>query len=318
MQPAFVYCPEFDFTLPREEGQALASLHRFDGQRASRAWTLLDGEELPSSCWLEPGPVDPADLSRVHDSAYLASLGNPEVLAEVIEVPEAAEAPPELLEEVLLQPMRHACEGTRLAVDAALEGGLVVHLSGGYHHAKRERGEGFCAWSDLALGVDRARTRHDLERILVIDLDAHQGNGVGSIFAGDPGVTVFDVYNADIWPQDEAARAGIDHEFRLSSGTTGSTYLGLLRRELPPVLDDLRPELVLYNAGTDIVAGDPLGELSVAFEDVEARDRLVVEECASRGLPLVTLASGGYTEDSHRLLASLACFVRDRWLQPMR
>ncbi len=318
MRPVFVHRPEFDFTVPRAEGDALASLHRFDGRRASRAWELLGGDSLPEEARLRPGRVPPEALARVHGEAYLATLGDAAVLAGIIEIPEAAQAPPELLDAVLLEPMRHACEGTRLAVDAALEGGLAVHLSGGYHHAKRDRGEGFCVWSDLALGVDRARAHHGLERVMIVDLDAHQGNGVGSIFAGDPGVAVFDVYNADIWPWDEEARAGIRYEHRLASGTGGEAYLGLLERELPAALREFAPQLVIYNAGTDIVAGDPLGELDVAFGAVEARDRFVVERCAELGLPLVTLASGGYTEDSHRLLASLARFVRDRWLSPAR
>jgi histone deacetylase 11 len=314
MRPVFVHRPEFDFTLPGFGAEALSSLQRFDGGRAGRAWALLDGESLPASARIQPERVSPETLARVHEADYLASLGNPATLARIIEIPEAADAPLELLERVLLEPMRHACEGTRLAVDAALEGGIAVHLSGGYHHAKRDRGEGFCVWSDLALGIDRARSHHGLERVMVVDLDAHQGNGVGAMFDGDEGVAVFDLYNADIWPWDEEARAGIRFEHRVASGTDGQTYLELLHRELPAALAEFAPQLVIFNAGTDVVAGDPLGELALPFEAVEARDRFVVERCAELAIPLVTLASGGYTEHSHRLLASLGSFVRDRWL----
>lgn len=314
MDPAFVYRPEFDFTLPAFDAEALASLHRFDGRRASRAWKDFDGDSLPSGARLVPERVTFDQLREVHGHDYLTSLRSSAVLAEIIELPEAAAAPIGLLEGVLLEPMRYACGGTLAAVDACFERGIVVHLSGGYHHAKREHGEGFCVWSDLALGVERARTRHGVERVMVVDLDAHQGNGLGDVFAGDETVAIFDVYNAEIWPHDEAARAGIRFEHRLASGTTGDAYLELLTRELPAAMDSARPQLVLYNAGTDIVDGDPLGGLSVPFEDVEARDRFVLDECVRRALPVVTTASGGYTDHSYRLLASMCTYVRERWL----
>jgi len=314
MDPAFVYRPEFDFTLPALDAEALASLHRFDGRRASRAWALFEGDSLPERARIVPERVSFDELREVHGHDYLTSLRSSAVLAEIIELPEAAAAPFELLEGVLLEPMRYACGGTLAAVDACFERGVVVHLSGGYHHAKRDRGEGFCVWSDLALGAERARTRHGVERVLIVDLDAHQGNGLGSIFTGEDDVAVFDLYNADIWPHDEEARAGIRFENRLASRTAGHDYLRLLARELPAALDEFQPGLVLYNAGTDIVDGDPLGDLGVAFEDVEARDRFVVDECVRRSLPVVTTASGGYTDHSHRLLASLCTYVRERWL----
>jgi histone deacetylase 11 len=151
-------------------------------------------------------------------------------------------------------------------------------------------------------------------RVLVVDLDAHQGNGVASIFAEDEDVAVFDVYNGEIWPGDEEARRAIRWEHPLPSGTSGAAYLELLRRELPRALDEFEPQLLLYNAGTDIVAGDPLGLLEVAHADVSRRDFLVLEEAARRALPTVVVPSGGYTDASHRLLAELLVGVAERWL----
>lgn len=317
MEPAFVHSPRYDYALP-EMGPAdqLASLHRFDGKRASRAWALF--EEVggaPAGTRLEPAPVERADLLLAHDAAYLDSLTSSEALAEIIEIPEAALVPFDLLEAILLEPMRHATGGTILALREAFERGLVVNLSGGYHHAKRDRGEGFCAFSDLAVAIGVARRERGPLRALVVDLDAHQGNGVASIFARDDDAAVFDVYNGEIWPQDEVARRAIRWDHPLPSGTDGAAYLELLARELPRALDEFEPQLVMYNAGTDIVAGDPLGLFEVSTEDVLRRDLFVLEETARRGLPTVVTPSGGYTETSHQLLAELLIEVRERWLR---
>ncbi|MCB9916031.1 MAG: histone deacetylase [Planctomycetes bacterium] len=315
MRPAFVHSPAYDFRLPAELARVLANLHHFDGLRAQRAWALFEaGGAVPAEARLAPREVTRAELERVHTGAYLASLASPEVIAEVLEVPLAAQVPLDLLERAVLAPMRLATGGTVEAARHARERGLVVNLAGGYHHAKPWRGEGFCVYADLAIALEAVRAEQGLARALVIDLDAHQGNGVEAAYLHDERVAVFDVYNADIWPQDEQAKAGIRWDHPLRTGARGAEYLGVLEAHLGPALDEFAPELALYNAGTDVVAGDPLGLMELGEADVLARDVFVLESLARRGVPTVVTTSGGYTDASHRMVAAMLGAIRARWM----
>jgi histone deacetylase 11 len=193
----------------------------------------------------------------------------------------------------------------------ALERGLVINLSGGYHHAKPDQGEGFCLFSDIALAIDAIRTSapgREGGRIAYIDLDAHQGNGVCHHFLDDREVFVFDMYNATIYPWfDVRARERIDCDVPLPRGCDGSTYLGKLKERLPAFLDSVtssRPVLLaVFNAGSDILAGDPLGGLGVSADEILERDRFVIAECGNRQIPVLMLPSGGYTRQSYQVIA---------------
>lgn len=141
--------------------------------------------------------------------------------------------------------------------------------------------------------------------MLVVDLDVHQGDGTSAILADEEGVAILDVYDADIFPGDAEARRGLRWDLPLASGASSAAYLDLVEGELPRALDDFDPQLVLYNAGTDVVAEDPLGSLAVEPEAVERRDELVLAETRRRGISTVVTASGGYSEQSHRLLGAM-------------
>lgn len=314
-RPNFVYSAGYDFRLPDFEAQELSNLHLFDGLRAQRAWSLFQsGGPVPEHSIIEPREITRAELELAHTPQYLDSLGSPEAIAEILEIPLAACAPIELLDRVVLGPMRLATGGTVIAAQRALEDGLAFQLAGGYHHAKPASGEGFCVYNDIAVAIRAVRESAGLERVMVVDLDAHQGNGVEECFKEDAGVAVFDVYNFDIYPQDEVARFGIRWDHPLHEGTDGAEYLSLLISQLPRALDEFEPQLVVYNAGTDVVVGDPLGALSIAPQEVIARDLLVIDETRRREVPLVVTPSGGYSDESHRLIAGTLAGIRARWM----
>ena len=155
------------------------------------------------------------------------------------------------------------------------------------------------------------------DRVAYIDLDAHQRNGVARVFFDDPRVFLFDVYNEQIYPHDVYARRRIDHDLPIPGGYDDQRYLSLLRAELPAFLDGIsksrRPALAVYNAGTDVLAGDPLGNLRVSADGVLARDQFVLNQLTDRGIPWVMLPSGGYTRDSYRLLARTTAWALRRW-----
>jgi histone deacetylase 11 len=268
-----------------------------------------------------PRPASVADLAAVHDPAYLDRLRDPRVLARALELPFVGRLPGWVTSWAILRPMRWGVAGSLVAARAALAAGLAVNLSGGYHHAKPDRGEGFCVFNDIAYLVHGLRAEGRLnaeERVAYIDLDAHQGNGVCHHFRADGRVFIYDAYNPGIYPAfDGEARDRIDCPVPLPAGCTGAEYLRLLAGTLPGFLDSIgrtgRVGLAVYNAGTDVVAGDALGGLRVSAADVLARDLYVVEQVRARGLPVVMLLSGGYSRESYRLVANTAVELLRRY-----
>jgi len=208
--------------------------------------------------------------------------------------------------------MRWACAGTLLAGELALREGFAVNLSGGYHHAKPDRGEGFCVYSDIALLVAHLRSTGAIgsdSTVVYVDVDAHQGNGVCHCFLDDGTVAILDMFNQDIYPAyDEVARERINCPIPVESDCATDRYLSLLETGLVSFLDSIsessRPVLLIYNAGTDILRGDPLGLLAVSAEGIVRRDLLVARQARDRGIPLVMLLSGGYTNESHAIIAN--------------
>jgi histone deacetylase 11 len=316
--PAIYFHPGYDISF-----LGLERLHPFDSRKYGRAFAELQrtlGADLSRYHRVVDRPASDAELALAHTPAYLATLNRSSVIASAVEIRSLAYLPASLLHWRVLTPMRLATRGTILAMQAALETGLAFNLSGGYHHAKPDGGEGFCLFSDIAIAVRQLRADGHLagnDRIVYIDLDAHQGNGVCHQFRDDRNVYLFDIYNQDVYPcwSDLQARDRIDCDLPVTTGCTGGEYLGLLHRRLPGFLDGLSQtqpiRLAIYNAGTDVVRDDPLGQLELSPEDVKARDCYVAEQCRQRGIPLVMLPSGGYTRESYRLVAgSIEAMVR--------
>lgn len=317
MTPAIVYAPQYNIGFFGVE-----RLHPFDSRKYGRAWAGLRerfGARLRDHHVRPAGPISDADLRTVHTDPYLdRDLRSAAYVARALEVPPLARAPRWLIDWRVLRPIWWAAAGTITAAREALARGFALNLSGGYHHASQARGEGFCVYSDIGVAVAVLRRDGDLaggDRVLYIDLDAHQGNGVARVFERDPTVFIFDVYNREIYPCDSQARRRIDCDLPVPSGYDDGRYLGTLRRELPRFLDAFSgpgPRLAVYNAGTDVFAGDPLGRLSVSAEGVFERDRFVIDELSRRGIPCLMLPSGGYTRESYRLIARTATWVLER------
>lgn len=290
----------------------LERLHPFDSRKYGRAWKLLCqqfGAKLKHHHVAVDRPASEAELRSVHSIKYLASLRDSREIAAALEIPSFRRLPGWLLHWQILSRMRWAVRGSVLAAKAALQCGAAVNLSGGYHHAKPIRGEGFCVFSDIALIVEQLRQEQLLkpeETIAYIDLDAHQGNGVCHQFLIDRSVMIFDMYNRTIYPGgDFLAQSRIDVDIPLPSGCSGAHYLETLRDKLPAFLDSLsNPRLAIYNAGTDVFTGDQLGGLNLSAEDILQRDLFVFQQCRQRHIPVVMLLSGGYSQQSYRLVAN--------------
>ncbi|MEO1087682.1 MAG: histone deacetylase, partial [Acidobacteriota bacterium] len=259
------------------------------------------------------------ELLQVHGADYLDSLESSAVLAEALEVPPLAALPAAMLDAEVLEPMRWATRGTVLAAEAALVDGAAVNLGGGFHHAKRNRGEGFTLYSDLAVAVELLDAagrlgRRDGPRVGFIDLDAHQGNGPKSIFEDDDRAVFLDVFNGQIYPAERFAVEPPSVDVELPMGTTTAVYLEAVKAAVPAFLDASGAmDLVFYVAGTDIYEHDPLGLLRVSAEGMVERDLFVTETLTAAGIPWVMVTAGGYTEESHRSIASAVGGMLDRW-----
>jgi histone deacetylase 11 len=293
----------------------LERLHPFDSRKYGRAWRAMGRavRRLRNRAWVGvPRPVSVADLAEVHDPAYLERLRSSEELAQALELPFVRKLPGWGVRWVILRPMRWAVAGSLVAAREGLTHGLAVNLSGGYHHAKPDRGEGFCVFNDVAYLVHRLRAESRLgadDRVAYVDLDAHQGNGVCHHFHSDRRVFIYDAFNPSIYPAyDRAARDRIDCPVPLPDRCTGAEYLRLLELSLPGFLDSIgrggRVGLAVYNAGTDVYEGDQLGGLRLSAADVLARDLYVIDQIRARGIPVIMLLSGGYSRESYRLVAN--------------
>jgi histone deacetylase 11 len=301
----------------------LERLHPFDSRKYGRAWKLLRrevGRKL-LRCRVNPGrPISRDELLRVHTSDYLDRLNDPKFVSGVLEVPPLRHLPGWLVDRLVLRPMRWATMGTIVGAREAIRHGLAINLSGGYHHASPDNGHGFSAYADVGLAVDELRRGGLLgeqDRIVYVDLDAHQGNGVCRTFMRDSRVFIYDQYNAMNFPFDQVAQRRIDCSVPLAPRYDDDRYLRALRTKLPPFLDAISKaeaiRFAIYNAGTDIVADDQLGGLSVSAKGVRERDEFVLDQLVSRHIPTLVLLSGGYSRNSFRLVAAMAKYVLDTW-----
>lgn len=316
MKTTIVYSPSYDFSLFGFE-----RLHPFDAKKFGRAFSLIRenfGVALPSRVVAPTAPASDEVLAQVHTPEYMASLRSSSTVAKALEIAAARLLPNAILQRNVLDPMRHAVAGTILAAEFALDGAMVMNLGGGFHHAFRDHGEGFCIYADVALAIASLRRSGRLradDKIMIVDLDAHRGNGFEDIAKDDPAIHVFDVYNFQIYPGLLPHSDPDKQPFMIPvlAGSDDATYREILANDLPKFLESAAgAKLAFYNAGTDIVAGDPLGRLQVSPAGVTERDRVVIEALASRGIPTVIVTSGGYTKISHKLVAETALYLLER------
>jgi hypothetical protein len=204
-------------------------------------------------------------------------------------------------------------QATRLSLRT---GEVAVHLGGGYHHATPDSGLGFCVFNDVAVAIRRLRSRGFADPVLVVDLDLHDGNGTRLVFADDPTVHTFSIHGDDWGPTDAVASTSI----ALGPGVEDPRFLDTLREALPPVVASVRPGLVVYLAGTDGAADDPLGNWKLTADALIERDRFVTQlvRQGGRGCPMVVLLAGGYGRHAWRYTARyLLWLASGREMEPV-
>lgn len=189
---------------------------------------------------------------------------------------------------------REVCiaQGTIEASAYALEYGIAFNIAGGTHHAGSNWGEGFCLLNDQAIAAHYLLDKKKVEKILIIDLDVHQGNGTAEIFKDDKRVFTFSVHSQRNFPFRKEIS---DLDIGLTDGVADEAYLRLLRREIPLLIARVKPDFIFYLSGVDVLASDKLGWLNLSKKGCATRDEIVFENCKQYGIPVQVSMGGGYS-----------------------
>ncbi len=250
---------------------------------------------------VEPQPIAPGDILRVHTPAYVHAFINGTLERKAmlrLGLPWSQE---------LVHRAFAVIGGTLGAARAALRDGIAANLAGGTHHAFADHGEGYCVFNDLVIVLRRLRADGCISRALIIDLDVHQGNGTAALCQTDPDTFTFSMHGENNYP---ARKEQSSWDIALPDGTTDEQYLGLLEESLPVLLQQARPDLILYQAGVDVLRGDRFGKLTLSMAGVGERDRFVCAYARRAGIPLVVTLGGGYARDINRIVTAHCQTVR--------
>ncbi len=197
------------------------------------------------------------------------------------------------LREDLVQRGRYIAQGTIDCAKFAQQYGVALNIAGGTHHSFADRGEGFCLLNDIAIAANYFLKENLSKKILVIDLDVHQGNGTAKIFENEDRVFTFSMHGAKNYP---TKKEKSDLDIGVPDKTEDEAYLKILRTTLPNLIDAVQPDLIFYLSGVDVLASDKLGRISMTMEGCKERDRIVLETCKLHNIPVAISMGGGYSE----------------------
>ncbi len=199
------------------------------------------------------------------------------------------------LNAALIERELRIAQGTTISGCAfAFENQIAFNVAGGTHHAGTNWGEGFCMLNDQAIAANYLLKHQLAKKILIVDLDVHQGNGTAQIFEHQPLVFTFSMHGANNFPY---RKEHSDLDIPLADFTEGETYLDLLYHTLPDLISGVKPDFIFYLAGVDVLATDKLGKLSLSKDDCKARDQFVFEQCRQNKIPVQVSMGGGYSPD---------------------
>jgi acetoin utilization deacetylase AcuC-like enzyme len=273
--------------------------HRFPIGKYRKVYDLLAPRHGHLFQFAGRAPVE--DLRLIHDLAYI------EAIEGVSLDPHRARRLGFPLSPELADRSRRSVGGTLTALTWAIAHGAAGHLAGGTHHGFRDRGEGYCVYNDIAVAVAVARRDHGLRRVAIVDLDVHQGNGTAAIFAGDPEVFTLSLHGERNYPF-RKERSSLD--VGLPDGCDDLAYLHALDGALEQV-EAFRPELIFYQAGVDVLAGDSLGRLALSLEGTRLRNRRVYALARRLAVPIAVTLGGGYHREIDRSIAAHAAVYED-------
>jgi acetoin utilization deacetylase AcuC-like enzyme len=286
MDLPIVYHPDYVTPLP--------PAHRFPMEKFSRLRDLLIADRVAEVSQFHAPERPPTEwIEWVHDRAYIQAYYDGTLDARAMRRIGLPWSP------ALVNRTCTALGGTILTAKLALKHGLACNTAGGTHHAFPSYGSGFCIFNDLAVAPRVVQKLGLAEKILIVDLDVHQGDGTAFIFQDDPSVFTFSMHCEVNFP---GTKQKSDLDVPLPEGMEDDEYLQTLAAYLPDLLTQVKPDLVFYDAGVDTHLGDRLGKLALSDRGIFCREMQVLTTCVSQGYPVACVIGGGYANDFDSLI----------------
>ena len=249
---------------------------------------LLHEGTCEESNFFKPDNPDLRNVYAVHDEQYvsdLQSLSIDQKMARRIGFPLSKQ----LIERELI-----LSQGTIKACDYAMKYGIAMNIAGGTHHAFSYKGEAFCLLNDQAIGARYVQKKYGVKKVLMVDLDVHQGNGTAEIFQKDTSIFTFSMHGQSNYP---FVKENSDLDIALSNDCGDQEYLQILKRTLPDLIQTQQPDFIFYLSGVDVINSDKLGKLGMTIEGCKERDRFVLDTCFTNQIPVMCSMGGGYSPD---------------------
>ena len=265
--------------------------HKFPINKFSKLATYLQKNKIVKE-FFEPYPCSDKTLKRVHAESYIKDIKN-----KTLDRDKIKKIGFPLIDSVVQRSLV-ATGGTVLASKLAIKNGIACNTAGGSHHANFEGGAGYCVFNDVAVAAKYLIDRGLAGRILIVDLDVHQGNGSAEIFKDDRSVFTFSMHSKTNYP---AKKSISDLDVELKDGMKAAEYIETLEYYLKQ-LDEENFDYVFYIAGVDIHFNDRLGKLKISDDGIRKRDEIVTENFFSKGVPLCRVLGGGYNKDFNKLV----------------
>jgi acetoin utilization deacetylase AcuC-like enzyme len=257
---------------------------------------MLKYELLPKQL-LHEGTCEDANFfePEIPNDKYILAIHDPEYFYDLLNIkipPREARKIGFPLSEVLVERERIIADGTMKACEFALKHGVAMNIAGGTHHAYTNRAEAFCMLNDQAIGARYLQSKNLAKKILIVDLDVHQGNGTAEIFQHDTSVFTFSMHGESNYPFKKELS---DLDIPLKKGTDDDTYLTTLKETLPKLIDQEKPDFIFYLCGVDVISTDKLGTLEMSLQGCKERDEFVLETCRRNQIPVQCSMGGGYS-----------------------
>lgn len=233
-----------------------------------------------------PGPMSDDDILLTHTEAYLSKLHTQTLSAKEIRNIGFPMMP------ALVSRGKHIANGTWMCAQYAMQHGVSLNIAGGTHHAYADRGEGFCIFNDIAIAANKMKNTYPTAKILIIDLDVHQGNGTAKIFEDDTDVFTLSVHGAKNYP---VRKEKSDLDINLPDGTGDAKYLEVLKNCIPITIQQFKPDFIFYLAGVDVLASDKLGRLHLSKQGCKDRDTYIFSLAKLHQIPVAVTMGGGYS-----------------------
>ncbi len=274
------FSPIYKYSLPPK--------HRFPMEKYELLpEQLLYEGTITEDSFFHPTPLDEPTILLTHEQAYWDRLKNQTLSKK--EIREIGFP----MSKNLVERGRHIANGTVECAKYAQQYGVAMNIAGGTHHSYTYKGSGFCVLNDIGIAANYFLKENLAQKILVVDLDVHQGDGTAQIFLKEDRVFTFSMHGAKNFP---LRKQPSNLDIGLPDKTEDAFYLKTLRETLPMLLDKVQPDLIFYLSGVDIIASDKLGRLSVSIQGCKERDRIVLQACKNHEIPIAVSMGGGYSE----------------------